>query len=391
MKNHIQSVLHQLEQKTQKRMLKNVSSSDGAWIVMNGRKMLNLASNNYLGLANDERLIKAGCQAMRTYGAGATASRLIVGNYELYTRAEEALKKWKKAEAALIFNSGYTANLGIIASLIGRDDIVFSDWLNHASIIDGIRLSKAERYRYRHNDLDHLESLLKQASPHKRKLIVTDSIFSMDGDIAQLEGLVTLKKRYNAILMVDEAHSSGIYGKRGEGLVHHFHLQDEVDIQMGTFSKALGCFGAYVTGEQWLIDYLMNTMRSFIFTTALPPAVLGAIEKSIEIVQQEHVRRQTLQVHSHYFRDELQKLGFDIGKSTTHIVPIIIGSNEQTVQMSERLQEHGIAAVAIRPPTVPEGTSRIRFSLSSSLTKEELDWALERIAEVGREMGLIAS
>ncbi|SFA51937.1 8-amino-7-oxononanoate synthase [Parageobacillus thermantarcticus] len=390
MKQHIQSVLQQLEQKTQKRSLKNVSFCNGSWIVMNGRKLLNLASNDYLGLASDERLIEAGCQAMCTYGAGATASRLIVGNYELYAKAEAALKNWKKKEAALIFNSGYTANLGIIAALIGRDDIVFSDWLNHASIIDGIRLSGAERYRYYHNDLDHLESLLKQASPHKRKLIVTDSIFSMDGDMAQLEGLVTLKKRYNAILMVDEAHSSGLYGERGEGLVHHLHLQDQVDIQMGTFSKALGSFGAYVVGEQWLVDYLINTMRSFIFTTALPPAVLGTIEKAIEIVQNEQAKRQTLQAHSCYFRDELQKLGFNVGKSTTHIVPIIIGSNEQTVQMSERLQEYGIAAVAIRPPTVPEGTSRIRFSLTAALAKEEIDWALERIARAGKEMGLIA-
>jgi 8-amino-7-oxononanoate synthase len=389
MKKRIQSVLQQLEEKMQKRSLKDVSFCNGSWIVMNGRKLLNLASNDYLGLAGDERLIEAGCQAMRTYGAGATASRLIVGNYELYAKVEAALKNWKKKEAALIFNSGYAANLGIIASLIGRGDIVFSDWLNHASIIDGIRLSGAERHRYYHNDLDHLESLLRRASPHKRKLIVTDSIFSMDGDMAPLEGLVTLKKRYNAILMVDEAHSSGLYGERGEGLVHHCRLQDEVDVQMGTFSKALGSFGAYVVGEQWLIDYLVNTMRSFIFTTALPPAVLGTIEKAIEIVQKEQAKRQTLQAHSHYFRDELQKLGFNIGKSMTHIVPIIIGSNEQTVQMSERLQEYGIAAVAIRPPTVPEGTSRIRFSLTAALTKEEIDWALERVARAGREMGLI--
>lgn len=389
MKEQIQAELRQLEEKTQKRVLKDISFFDDPWIVMNGRKLLNLASNNYLGLASDERLIEAGCKAMRTYGASATASRLIVGNYEQYARTERALIKWKQAEAALIINSGYTANIGIITALIGQDDIVFSDWLNHASIIDGIMLSRAERHRYYHNDLNHLESLLKKAPSHKRKLIVTDTIFSMDGDIAPLEGLVTLKKRYNAILMVDEAHSSGIYGEQGEGLTHHFRLQNEIDIQMGTFSKALGCFGAYVTGEQWLIDYLMNKMRSFIFTTALPPAVLGSIEKAIEIVQTEQERRETLQTHSHYFRHELKKLGFHIGESTTHIVPIIIGPNDLTVRFSERLQEHGIAAVAIRPPTVPEGTSRIRFSLTSSFSKAELDWALEQIACVGKEMGII--
>ncbi|MBA2875122.1 8-amino-7-oxononanoate synthase [Thermaerobacillus caldiproteolyticus] len=389
MKEQIQAELRQLEEKTQKRVLKDISFFDDPWIVMNGRKLLNLASNNYLGLASDERLIEAGCKAMRTYGASATASRLIVGNYEQYARTERALIKWKQAEAALIINSGYTANIGIITALIGQDDIVFSDWLNHASIIDGIMLSRAERHRYYHNDLNHLESLLKKAPSHKRKLIVTDTIFSMDGDIAPLEGLVTLKKRYNAILMVDEAHSSGIYGEQGEGLAHYFRLQNEIDIQMGTFSKALGCFGAYVTGEQWLIDYLMNKMRSFIFTTALPPAVLGSIEKAIEIVQTEQERRETLQTHSHYFRHELKKLGFHIGESTTHIVPIIIGPNDLTVRFSERLQEHGIAAVVIRPPTVPEGTSRIRFSLTSSFSKAELDWALEQIACVGKEMGII--
>jgi 8-amino-7-oxononanoate synthase len=382
-------LLH-IEKKAQRRRLHSIDFLRDSSISMNGRKLLNLASNNYLGLAGDERLIQASIRAAHEYGAGSTASRLIVGNYSLYEHVETELARWKGTEAALIFNSGYTANVGIISTLVGRNDLVFSDKWNHASIIDGIILSRAEMKRYQHNDLDHLEALLKKAPLHKRKLIVTDTVFSMDGDIAPLKGLVELKEKYGAMLMVDEAHSSGVYGEGGEGLVHDFGLQEQVDIQMGTFSKALGSFGAYVTGKQWLIDYFINKMRSFIFTTALPPAVLGSIQAAIHIVQQETARRQQLHDYSKYFRTKLSNLGFNIGVSVTQIVPVIIGSNELTVQFSERLQERGIAAVAIRPPTVPEGTARIRFSLMATLTKDQLDWAIHEIAAIGREMGIVS-
>jgi 8-amino-7-oxononanoate synthase len=384
-----EELLH-IEKKAQRRRLHSIDFLKESSIIMNGRKLLNLASNNYLGLAGDERLIEASIRAAREYGAGSTASRLIVGNYSLYEHVETELARWKGTEAALIFNSGYTANVGIISTLVGRNDIVFSDKWNHASIIDGIILSRAEMKRYQHNDLDHLEAHLKKAPLHKRKLIVTDTVFSMDGDIAPLKGLVELKEKYGAILMVDEAHSSGVYGEGGEGLVHDLRLQEQVDVQMGTFSKALGSFGAYVTGKQWLIDYFVNKMRSFIFTTALPPAVLGSIQAAIHIVQQETERRKQLHEYSKYFRTKLRDLGFNIGTSVTQIVPVMIGSNELTVQFSERLQERGIAAVAIRPPTVPEGTARIRFSLMATLTKDELDWAINEIATIGQEMGIIS-
>jgi 8-amino-7-oxononanoate synthase len=382
-------LLH-IEKKAQRRRLHSIDFLNDSSIIMNGRKLLNLASNNYLGLAGDERLIQASIRAAHEYGAGSTASRLIVGNYSLYEHVETELARWKGTEAALIFNSGYTANIGIISTLVGRNDLVFSDKWNHASIIDGIILSRVEMKRYQHNDLDHLEALLKKAPLHKRKLIVTDTVFSMDGDIAPLKGLVELKEKYGAILMVDEAHSSGVYGEGGEGLVHDFGLLEQVDIQMGTFSKALGSFGAYVTGKQWLIDYFVNKMRSFIFTTALPPAVLGSIQAAIHIIQQEKGRRKQLHEYSQYFRTKLSDLGFNIGTSETQIVPVIIGSNELTVQFSERLQERGIAAVAIRPPTVPEGTARIRFSLMATLTKDQLDWAIHEIAAIGREMGIVS-
>lgn len=380
--------LQALDEKAQKRKLRR-TNPDGCFVWMDGKKMFNLASNNYLGLANDERLIEASVQAARKYGAGATASRLIVGNFPLYEEAEAALAQWKGSEAALIINSGYNANVGIISALAGRDDVIFSDKLNHASIIDGAILSRAEVKRYRHNDIDHLESLLKKTDERKRKIIVTDAVFSMDGDIAPLYELVRLKEAYGALLMIDEAHSSGLYGEKGEGLAHHLDIVEQVDIHMGTFSKALGAFGAYVTGKKVLIDYLINHMRSFIFTTALPPAALGAIQAAIAVVQQEKERRDQLHKLSAYFRTKLQSLGFDIGASATQIVPVIVGDNERAVQFSRHLQERGIAAVAIRPPTVPEGTSRIRFSLMATMTKEQLDWALDQIALVGKEMGVI--
>ncbi|HZG60155.1 MAG TPA: 8-amino-7-oxononanoate synthase [Anoxybacillus sp.] len=386
----LKAELLDIEKKAQRRRLHSIDFLRESSISMNGRKLLNLASNNYLGLAGDERLIQASVRAAHEYGAGSTASRLIVGNYSLYEHVENELARWKGTEAALIFNSGYTANVGIISTLVGRNDLVFSDKWNHASIIDGIILSRAEMKRYQHNDLDHLEALLKKAPLHKRKLIVTDTVFSMDGDIAPLKGLVELKEKYGAILMVDEAHSSGVFGEGGEGLVHDLGIQEQVDVQMGTFSKALGSFGAYVTGKRWLIDYFINKMRSFIFTTALPPAVLGSIQAAIHIVQQETARRKQLHEYSQYFRKKLSDLGFNIGTSVTQIVPVIIGSNELTVQFSERLQERGIAAVAIRPPTVPEGTARIRFSLMATLTKNQLDWAIHEIATIGREMGMIS-
>ncbi|MGZ0086043.1 8-amino-7-oxononanoate synthase [Caldibacillus thermoamylovorans] len=390
MKTELIAKLHEWEQKAQKRQLRRAQAS-GASVILNGKPMLNLASNNYLGLADDQRLIEAGCEAMQRYGAGAGASRLVVGNHPLYERAEAALKQWKKAEAALIFNSGYTANIGVLTALIGRDDLVFSDKLNHASLIDGIRLSKAACFRYRHNDVDQLESLLKQSSPAKQKWIVTDAVFSMDGDLAPLSELVELKRRYRAILIIDEAHSGGVFGPNGEGLLCHFGLEKEEDvIAIGTFSKALGSFGAYVTGEPWLIDYLINSARSFIFTTALPPAVLAANEAAIRIVQSEPERRERLHAFSERFRTKLTQLGFDTGGSETPIVPVIVGPNDQAVAMSGLLQEAGLAAIAIRPPTVPEGTARIRFSITAAMTAEDVDIAVDRIAWAGRQIGLIS-
>lgn len=387
-KSECQAELAELRERSQYRDLRTVEQACQPWVKIENRWLLNLASNNYLGFAGDARLRKAAIKAVQFHGAGATASRLIVGNHPLYEQAESALREWKEAPSALILHSGYTANLGIIAALVGRDDVVFSDRRNHASIVDGIALSRARHYRYRGDDLDHLEKLLKRSN-HRRKLIVTDSVFSMDGDRADIRGLAMLKERYGALLMVDEAHSGGVYGERGKGLVAALGMQDRVDIQMGTFSKALGSYGAYVVGEEWLIDYLKNKMRPFIFSTALPPAALGSILAAIEWIQTADERRQRLWRHTREMRAKLRQLGFNIGAGDTQIIPLIIGSNEATVAMSERLRQEGVAAIAIRPPTVPENQARLRLTAMATHRREDLDAALEKAAAVGGELGVI--
>lgn len=384
-RTHLQSKLQQLHEREQYRNLHVTEQAEETWLIRDEKRMLNLASNNYLGLAGDERLKEAAIACTRKYGTGATASRLVVGNYSLYEEVERSICDWKGTEKALVVNSGYTANIGVISSLVSRHDIVFSDKLNHASIVDGIILSGAEHKRYGHNDLDHLEKLLKTASPEKRKLIVTDTVFSMDGDTAYLRELVELKEKYGAILIVDEAHASGIYGIGGAGLSHIEDLAQKIDIHMGTFSKALGCYGAYLTGDAIYIEYLHNMMRSFIFTTALPAGTLGAVQKAIEIVQEDHKRRENLIANGEYFRSKLRDAGFNIGNSSTHIVPIVVGSNENALRFSKRLQEAGIAAIAIRPPTVPINSSRIRFAVTSQHTIADLKWAIDRITHIAKE------
>lgn len=385
----IKKEIHAIQESHQMRQLFRTEDAHGPWLSVKGQRMLNLASNNYLGYAGHPRLIQAAQQALTSYGVGATASRLIIGNHPLYEAAEQALTSWKRGEKGLILQSGYAANVGIISALVGRHDVVFSDRLNHASIVDGILLSRAAHKRYRHNDLDHLEKLLKQTASTKRKLIVTDALFSMDGDFARLKELVTLKKRYDAWLMVDEAHSSGLYGPAGEGLSHHLNVHEHIDIQMGTFSKALGVYGAYVIGSVSLIHYLTNKMRSFIYSTALPPVILGTIHEAIQLVQGDAERRKHVHRLAKTMRSHLQDVGFDCCGSESHIIPLRIGSNEQTVQFSHRLQQEGIAAIAVRPPTVPENEARIRLTVTADHTEKDLHWAVTTIQRIGHETGVM--
>ncbi|WP_426451035.1 8-amino-7-oxononanoate synthase [Paenibacillus sp. S-38] len=378
----MQSELESLRERGQYRSLVDSEPRPGGWVIRSGRRMLNLASNQYLG--TDLLQIRQELGAFPA-GMGAGASRLITGHHPLCTRLEEEFARCKGTESCLLFSSGYMANTGVIPALVGRSDCVFSDRLNHASIIDGIVLSRAQCFRYPHRDLDRLEDQLKKAPRGAKKLIVTDSIFSMDGSMAPLRELAELKDRYEAILMVDEAHSGGLYGEEGQGLVHAMGLTSRVEVQMGTFSKAYCAYGGYIAGDSMLKDYLINKARSFIFTTALPPAVISAVYQSWQSVRGHSVRRDELQRKAEMFRQRLQEAGFDTGGSECHIVPLVLGSNEKTLRVSEKLQQEGVAAVAIRPPTVPEGTARIRFSLMAIHSDEDLKWALERIIRIGRE------
>lgn len=374
-----------------RRRLKVAQAAHSPWVSLDGRWLLNLASNNYLGLAGDPALIEAMTAATVSGGCGATASRLIVGNHAAYREVEDYLARFKGIGAALLFPSGYHANVGTISALAGRGDVVFSDKLAHASIIDGIVLSRADHKRFRHNDSEHLSHLLRKYRPeYRRALIVTESVFSMDGDVAPLVELVALKEKYNAWLMVDEAHGAGVFGSQGQGLVHALGLGTTVEVQMGTFSKAFGCVGGYIAGANALIDYLVNSSRSFIYSTGLPPGVVAAIGAAIRAVERAQARRKRLREHTDRFRWLLQAGGLNTGASTTQIIPAIGGEVGVTNRWAELLQEAGVAAVPIRPPTVPAGRARLRFSLTSEMAWNDLEWAAGRIIAMARAAGVIS-
>ncbi len=334
--------------------------------------MINFCSNDYLGLANDARIKQAAVQAIQEQGFGSGASRLICGNNTEHLVLEQKIADLKGTESALVFSSGYMANTGIIPALFDREDIILSDRFNHASIIDGILLSRAELKRYAHNDMQALEKELKNAANFKKRLIVTDSVFSMDGDRANLKAIVELSHRYDAWVMVDEAHGFGVFGAHGGGLVEEEGLSHEIDIQMGTLSKAAGCFGAYVAGSRKLRDYLINHARSFIYTTAMPASSAAAASKAIEIIQEEPQRRQNVLAIAAYIRQELQMMGFDTMNSSTPIIPIFMKDAAAALKASAQLLEQGIFVQAIRPPTVPANTARLRLTATASHTKEDL-------------------
>jgi 8-amino-7-oxononanoate synthase len=360
----------------------------GGKVRLKRQVLLNLSSNDYLGLSQDPRLIDAAQEATARWGVGAGASRLVAGHLALHREVEDKLAAFKGTEAAIIFSTGYMANLGTISALVGPGDTIFCDKLNHASIYDGIKLSGANLARFPHRDMNRLESLLQKAGPG-RKLIITDSVFSVDGDLAPLKDMVELKDRYGAVLMVDEAHATGVLGPKGAGLADELGLTQRVEVHMGTFSKALGSLGGYVAGDQRLIDYLHNRARSFIYSTAMPPQVLGAIGAALNVVAQEPERRRYLLGEAESFRKSLTQAGFDLLGSETQIVPVLVGENARTLEFAGRLRERGLLAVAFRPPTVTPGRARVRFSLSAAHVREDLAAARQAITEVGRDMGLI--
>ena len=361
------STLAGLSAAARRRMLRDIATPVGPHVTVAGRELVLCASNDYLGLANDPRLKAAAIAATQSWGTGSGASRLISGSLTPHHQLEVAVAEWKGTEAALVFNSGYHANVGVLSALLSEEDIVYSDALNHASIIDGCRLSKASIRVYRHADVAHLSELLTaDARRGGLRLIVTDSVFSMDADEAPLAALCDIAERFGAWLMVDEAHAGGVLGPEGAGLVSDLGLGARVQIQMGTFGKALGSFGAYVAGAQALIDVLVNRARSFVFTTALPPAVVAANLAAIDIVANDNALRARAIARGAALHQGLAKLGLNVLPGRVPIVPVVIGADGETMALADRLFALGILAVGIRPPTVPEGTARIRLTVSAA-------------------------
>jgi glycine C-acetyltransferase len=361
-----------------RRRLRCVDGPQDTWVTVDGRRVLALCSNNYLGLANHPALREAACRAATEYGVGAGASRLISGSMHLHHDLEEQLAVLKGTEAALLFNSGYQANIGTIAALVGPGDAVFSDALNHASIIDGCRLSRAQVCVYPHRDVTALETLLARTAA-RRRLVVTDSVFSMDGDTAPLAEICDLAERYEAMVMVDEAHATGVIGADGSGMVKAAGLHDRVTVQMGTLGKALGTFGAFVAARRSIVDWLINSARSFIYTTALPPPVVAAALAALTIVRTEPQRRHALRDNAAHLYGGLQRLGLSLPAAPSHIMPVVIGDAARTMRLSERLLADGVFVQGIRPPTVPAGTARLRVTVMSTHTPADLDCAVETL------------
>jgi len=381
----IEQELQALQENSLYRQLRLVEGEQGPVLSLDGHNVLNFSSNNYLGLANHPALAAAAKDAIDRYGCGSGASRLISGNMSLHEELEDRIAQLKGTEAALVFNSGFQANTGLLSTLVGENDVIFSDALNHASIIDGCRLSRAKVFVYGHGDLDQLQRGLNDAAQHSRKLIVTESVFSMDGDEAPLVEIVNLAEKYGAMVMVDEAHATGVFEPNGAGLVAKMGLAERVLVQMGTMGKALGGFGAYVAGSKGLRDLLINRCRSFIFTTSLPPAVMAMGIAAINLIKQEPERRQALRNNCKLLREGLQGLGFVLGASQSQILPLIIGEATQCMKISEYLLKNGVFAQGIRPPTVPPGTSRLRITLMATHTREHIERALGVFAEVAQK------
>jgi glycine C-acetyltransferase len=361
-----------------------------------GKHVINLASNNYLGLTTHPKLRQAALEATRKYGVGSGAVRTIAGTMKVHMELEEKIARFKNVEASVVFQSGFAANSGTVSAVLGKDDFIISDELNHASIIDGARLSKARILVFRHKDVAHAEEQLKSvAGEPGRKLLISDGVFSMDGDIAPLPALCALAEKYGAIMMVDDAHASGVLGKNGRGTIDHFGMHGRVDIQVGTLSKAIGALGGYVCGTRDLIEFLYHRGRPFLFSTSHPPSVAATCIAAFEVLEQEPERIEKLWENTNYFKKELGNLGFDIGgrttpKSETPITPIITGEGRLAMEFSRELFKEGVMATGIAYPTVPEGKARIRTIMSATHTRQELDKALEVLARVGKRLGIIS-
>lgn len=372
-----------------RRQLRIMESPANTTITIDGRQLISMASNNYLGLANHPAVRQAAIEAIEQWGVGAGAARLISGNMAPHVQLEEDLAQFKQVEATLTFGTGYSTNLGLIPSLIDRDGLILADRYCHASLIDACRLTKAKLRVFHHNDVEHLERLLKKRGKACPTLVVTEGVFSMDGDLAPLPDLLTLCQHHDATLLIDDAHGTGVMGLKGRGTVEHFGLNPKDVIQMGTLSKAIGTSGGYVAGTTSLKEYLINTSKAFIYTTAQPPAIAAATSASIQIIQNEPDRRQRLWDNRNYLYSELKNMGFQLTNTQSPILPLIVKSSETAMKMSQALNEAGIFVPAIRPPTVPKNSSRLRLAICSEHSNEQRLKVLDTLCKVGKQIRLI--
>jgi len=386
----IQDELQRLKDDGLYNRIRTLSSPQGAWLVVDGKRVLNFCSNNYLGLANHPRIVQAAQEAMKKYGVGPAAVRSIAGTMDLHLELERRLAAFKGVEAAITFQSGFTANMGTIPALVGKDDAAFSDELNHASIIDGCRLSGAKIIRYAHCNPQDLDRVLsEERSKYPRAMVITDGVFSMDGDIAPLDKIYEVVQKYEAILMVDDAHGEGVIGKGGRGIVDHFGLHGKVDVEVGTLSKAFGVVGGVSAGNPVVVEWLRQRGRPFLFSSAMTVPDVAACLAALDILEGSTELVDKLWDNTRYFKAEMRKLGFDTGLSTTPITPIMLGEAPLAQQFSRELFEVGLFAMSIGFPTVPKGKARIRVMISAAHAREDLDKGLEIFAGVGRKLGVI--
>jgi glycine C-acetyltransferase len=392
---HLTAILNELKEKGTHFRLRVLEDQQAPVCHYDGKQVINLASNNYLGLANHPRLIEAALKATRDLGVGSGAVRTIAGTMKIHMDLEEKIARFKNVEACVVFQSGFAANAGTVSAILGKEDFILSDELNHASIIDGARLSRAKIKVFRHKDAAHCEELLKEvANEPGRKLVITDGVFSMDGDIGPVDKLAALAEKYGAIMMVDDAHASGVLGRNGRGSVDHFGMHGRVDVQVGTLSKAIGALGGYVCGSRDLIDYLYHRARPFLFSTSHPPSVAATCIAAFDILENEPERIDRLWENTRYFQAELRRAGFNVGgvntpATETPITPVILGEGRVAMDYSRALFDEGVMGTGIAFPTVPEGKARIRLIVTSEHTKAQLDQALETLERVAKRMGIL--
>lgn len=385
----IQDEIARLKESGLFNVIRTIDSPMDAWVTIDGRRLLNFCANNYLGLANHPRLRTAAKEAIDEYGVGPGAVRTIAGTMSLHNELEEALAAFKEASACITFQSGFTANLATIPALVGRGDVIFSDELNHASIIDGCRLSRAEVVRYAHSDVDDLQRKIEETTEYNHRLIVTDGVFSMDGDIAPLDKICDVAHEHDILLMVDDAHGEGVLGTGGRGIVDHFDLHGRVDVEVGTLSKAFGVVGGLVAGKQVIVDWLRQRGRPFLFSSAMTVPDVAACIEAVNVLQESTELVDKLWANAEFFKTEMQRLGFDTGHTQTPIVPVMLGEAPLAQRFSQRLFEEGVFAMAIGYPTVPRGKARIRVMNSAAHSMSDLERTLEAFEQVGKELDVI--